>query len=72
MEEIKERLGLTKSAVQPDENLTKISDTELEHLVRETIDTVKQKPAHPRDQKPAEAQFADINEEGTHSSQFVS
>merc|ERR1712142_131107 len=58
--EIKERLGLTKSAVQSDENLTKISDTELEHLVRETINTVKQKPAHPQDQKPAEAQFADL------------
>merc|ERR1712142_1025906 len=52
--------GLTKSAVQSDENLTKISDTELEHLVRETINTVKQKPAHPQDQKPAEAQFADL------------
>merc|ERR1712142_1031572 len=58
--EIKERLGLTKSPVQSDENLTKISDTELEHLVRETINTVKQKPAHPQDQKPAEAQFADL------------
>merc|ERR1711872_536191 len=58
--EIKERLGLTKSPVQSDENVTKISDTELEHLVRETINTVKQKPAHPQDQKPAEAQFADL------------
>merc|ERR1739838_491809 len=58
--EIKERLGLTKSAVRTEENLTKISDTELEHLVRETINSVKQKPQQPIHQKPPEAQFADL------------
>merc|ERR1712142_731505 len=58
--EIKERLGLTKSAVQSYNNLNEISDFELENLVRETINDIRQKPQHTRLQKPAEAQFADL------------
>merc|ERR1739838_810981 len=59
-QEIKERLGIAKSAVQSDKNLNKISYCDLENLVRETINTIKQKPQHPKFQKAAEVQFADL------------
>merc|ERR1711915_454981 len=58
--EIKERLGMAKSAEPSDNNLNKISDFELKNLVRETIDDIRQKPQHTKLQKPAEAQFADL------------
>merc|ERR1711872_392601 len=58
--EIKERLGMAKSAEQSDNNLNQISDFELENLVKETINDIRQKPQHTKFQKPAEAQFSDL------------